>query len=343
MKRIFFPFFCLALLIFSLPAEDLPRLTQISGPTSIAGASLWFFAIPDGSPASSAVVSAERSGDLMVGRMDLLHPEKPVDWSLAVRGSSLKARVTDHWHLFAHGFHWIAYSTQKGSFLIRLNPKLEMEVDEPIRITTTPPTNDLFMVEEPSGIAIGHYLPGKGHRIFRFTKTGGFLEVIQFCGETYTHSNGASAEMHNMGFRIFAPKTLNPSSPSPILSIFADRLWKPEQIDTLIDEPGANLAMPTSVKLPSGHRLLHARVRPAQKSIPGYSGDNGDIVRYILDISGRILSRTPLVRGSGNRPHTSLFDDLIVTTWDGNGSLWMRVDRIAGPLEMRLSKPELKP
>ena len=106
----------------------------------------------------------------------------------------------------------------------------------------------------------------------------------------------------------------------------------------MLDEDGTNAAMATAVRLDSGYIIVHLRVRtgvsPRQKapSAPQPSSllpdDSGALVRLVLAPDGTIVSRKTLVSDGANRPHTTLVGDLLVTTWDENGAVRLRVDRI---------------
>lgn len=332
-------FFLLQGLEASGLAEDgAPKLTPVVSATPIAGASLWLFAVEDGE--GKVVVSAEHQGRLLMGRLDLNQPEAKVDWKVVLDPSEIQApSLADHWHIFAHGAHWIVVSTPfSGSYLLKLDRgfnRLGLFSVAPGQQSgpDNVPTNDMFLVEEPQGVAVGHFLPGRGHRIFRFDPNGNPLGTVDFGGGTFTHANGASAQMAKSGFRVFAPHSLHPLTPSPIYLIWADPNWTPVDGRILLEEPDTNFAMPTAVELASGHWIVHARVRDLTQTEPqaepGFQmPDDGAIVRYVLDPEGSVLSREVLMSEGGNRPHTSLIGDLLVTTWDAKGSVWLRMDKV---------------
>jgi len=105
--------------------------------------------------------------------------------------------------------------------------------------------------------------------------------------------------------------------------------------------------MATVVSLPSGYRIVTARVRdvtgepnvppwyvpsappwyrPGAPSVP----DDGAIVRYLVRPSFEIVKREVLLEEGSNRPHTARFGDLLLTTWDTppTNEVWLRIDRI---------------
>lgn len=316
-------------------------ITEVTGPTELSDAALWLFAVPDGS--DSVALSAEQHQQLIVGRLGVRQPNNPVEWRVALTGEELGAPgIADHWHVFAHGAHWIVVSTPGGSFLLKLGRdfrRLGL-----FRVAPADrggpggaPTNDMFLVAESDGVAVGHFLPGFGHRIYRFDQNGTPRDPVDFGGDRYRHANGASAERTAGGFLVFTPLTLNPLMYSSIRVIEADADWQPTNVIEVIAERHMNIVMPSGVKLPSGHRVVHARVRaveegrdepgPGQRRRPV---DDGMIVRYVLDPNLRVVSREVMVPPGANRPHTALLGDLLLTTWDGGGGVWLRVDRVSG-------------
>lgn len=137
--------------------------------------------------------------------------------------------ISDHWHLYAHGYHWIAVALTYGLDSIDLG-LLKFAVGRPAGIplvwladrwetpqvifsprgadwtrgTCIVATNDLHMVEdyldgEPA-IAITVYHPnldgtGEGSRVFRVRTNDGYYEFVDLytSDPDYQHNAGASA------------------------------------------------------------------------------------------------------------------------------------------------------
>ena len=327
----------------SLPAQ-VPGLRVESENTRIDGASLWLFAIDDGS-STDVAVSSEHNGRILVGRLDPRRPGRRVDWQeVASAADTAGMRIADHWHLFAHGHHWLAFSTDRGkvSYLLQLDRRFrrrglwKVADHETHRHGGEVPTNDMFAVAEPDGIAVGHFLPGHGNRIFRFTTDGKPRESIDIGGGRYAHANGASALPHDEGFTLLAPDTLAPDVECRVSRIEFDADWNPRSIQRLIDEPRTGAAMPSAVWIAEDRLLLHARIRtgvsPRRRDRgrrPGggaHPSDEGSIVRFLFDENGQELARETIAE-RGNRPHTILWGSRVLTTWDGEG-LRLRVDRL---------------
>ena len=255
-----------------------------------------------------------------------------------------------HWLLFAHNHHWIAFSTSRAqvSYLLKLNRRFrrkglwKVADHETHRNGAEVQTNDMFAVAEPDGIAIGHLLPGHGHRIFRFTTDGKLRETIDIGGRRRAHANGASALPHDSGYTLFAPETLAPDIESRVSRIEFDTDWRAQSIKRLIDEPRTNAVMPSAVWIAEDRLLLHARVRtgasPRRRDRghrPGAGAnpsDVGPIVRFLFNEKGRDLARETLADG-GNRgpppPPPPPYDPLGLAGPDdlGQRGLRMRVDR----------------
>jgi len=208
--------------------EEPPKLIRVDGPIRIMDPHRWLFAVPDGEP--TVVLSAERNRELLIGRLDISNPRERVAWEVALTGSDVGTTGIDgHWHLFAHDAHWIVVSTPVGSFLLKLDRNLKRLGLFPVVAAADPdaiPTGDMFMVAEPNGVAIGHFLPDVGHRVFRIDTEGQIYKTVAFGGFPFLHSNGASAELTVDGFLVLAPMTLDPRGESPVSVFWTDADWQ---------------------------------------------------------------------------------------------------------------------
>lgn len=160
---------------------------------------------------------------------------------------------------------------------------------------------------------------------------------VRIGGGIFTHANGSSAIPVEGGYFVFSSETLNPTATSAVRLIQFDASWRPVNIRVVLDEDGTNASMATAVRLQSGYTIVHLRSRtgvslrqkaPAAPQ-PGsiLPDDSGALVRMVLAPDGTIVSRETLVSDGANRPHTTLFGDLLVTTWDETGMVRLRVDR----------------
>jgi hypothetical protein len=276
-----------------------------------------------------------------MGRLDVTDPETVVSWqTVAGPTDTGGVSIADHWHIFAHGYHWLVFSVtgDSVSYLLKLDKDFQRLDLVPVGHADGP-TNDMFLVAEPDGVAVGHFIPGYGHTVHRFdvqaNKTG---QVVRIGGGVYTHANGSSAIPLAGGYLVFASETLNPATTGAVRAIRFDNSWHPVDIIPIFNEDETNAAMATAIRLDNGYTIVHLRVRtnvsPRQKEPPApqqgspLPDDSGALVRLVLAPDGTVVSRETLVPGSANRVHTTLAGDLLVTTWDETGTGRLRVDRI---------------
>ena len=307
-----------------------PTITPLHASMSIAGAQLWLFAIDDGNP--QLAISAESDGQLLMGRLDVTNPDTSVSWQTVASSTDTGGvSIADHWHIFAHGYHWLVFSVAGGSasYLLKLDKDFLRLAIVPVGHTDGP-TNDMFLVAEPDGVAVGHFTPGYGHTVHRFDVQANKSGEVRIGGGIFTHANGSSAIPVEGGYLLFASETLNPSVTSAVRLIQCDTTWNPVNVSTVFDEDGTNAVMPTAVRLDSGYYIVHLRVRTGVSPQTGslLLDDSGAMVRLVLTPDGTIFSRETLVSDGTNRAHTTLVGDLLVTTWDETGTVHLRIDRV---------------
>lgn len=306
-----------------------PHLSVVQTPIHLAGADLWLFAIDDGQP--DLAVSAEKSGNLLVGRLDVAHPDATISWQTVIDADDFS--VADHWHIFAHNYHWLVFSTTsaQSSYLLKLDADFEEVALYPVvdPDDASIPTNDLFLVEEPNGVAIGYFHPLVGHDVYRLDTDGVLTEVVTIGGGDAMHSNGASAlNLNDNGYLVLAPESLNPSTPSDVLELTFDPNWALTSNKTLFTEENNQFAMATAVLLDDGYSIMNVRVRDLDES--DLPPEGGALVQYVLDSNGAFVSQETLLdmNQECNRPHTTLFGDLLVTTWDDPDGVGLEIQEI---------------
>jgi len=315
-----------------------PDIVPVLDPRSITGAEVWLFAVDDGNPLLA--VSAESDGKLIMGRLDISDPAASVSWqTVAGPADTGGVSIADHWHIFAHGYHWLVFSVagDNTSYLLKLDKEFQRLAIVPVEHVDGP-TNDMFLVAEPDGVAVAHFAPGYGHTLHRFDTQANKTGQVRIGGDKFTHANGSSAIPVDGGYLVFASETLNPSATSAVRVIQFDASWRPVDVRPVMDEDGTNAAMATALRLDSGYTIVHLRVRtgvsPRQKtpSAPQTGSplpdDSGALVRLVLAPDGTITSRETLVSEGANRAHTALVGDLLVTTWDETGTVRLRADRV---------------
>jgi len=315
-----------------------PDIVPVLDPKSSTGAEVWLFAVDDGNPLLA--VSAESDGKLIMGRLDISDPAASVSWqTVAGPADTGGVSIADHWHIFAHGYHWLVFSVagDSASYLLKLDKEFQRLAIVPVEHADGP-TNDMFLVAEPDGVAVAHFAPGYGHTLHRFDTQANKTGQVRIGGDKFTHANGSSAIPVDGGYLVFASETLNPSATSAVRVIQFNASWRPVDVRPVMDEDGTNAVMATAVRLDSGYTIVHLRVRtgvsPRQKapSAPQTGSplpdDSGALVRLVLAPDGTITSRETLVSEGANRAHTALVGDLLVTTWDETGTVRLRADRV---------------
>ena len=320
-----------------VPATAAPSLVPLVASRSITGAKLWLFAVDDGNP--HLALSAESDGQLLMGRLDVTNPNVTVVWqTVAGPADTGGVPIADHWHIFAHGYHWLVFSVagDSASYLLKLDKNFQRLALVPVGHADGP-TNDMFLVAEPNGVAVAHFAPGYGHTVHRFDLEAKKTDQVRIGGGIFTHANGSSAIPVEGGYLVFSSETLNPSVSSAVRLIQFDTAWRPVNVRTVLDEDGTNAVMPTAVRLASGYTIMHLRLRtgvlprqqaPSLQPPSPLSDDSGALVRLVLAPDGTIVSRETLISDGTNRAHTTLVGDLLVTTWDESGAVHLRVDRV---------------
>jgi hypothetical protein len=322
----------------SATTTAVPNIVPAQTPRSIAGAKTWLFAVDDGSP--QFALSAESDGQLFMGRLDVTNPAASVSWQrVAGPADTGGVSIADHWHIFAHGYHWIVFSVagDSASYLLKLGKDFQRLALVPVGHTDGP-TNDMFLVAEPDGVAVGHFALGYGHTIHRFSLEANKTGQVRIGGGAFTHSNGSSAIPVDGGYLVFASETMNPAVTGAVRLIRFDASWRPVNTGAVLDEDGTNAAMASAVRLDSGYTIVLLRIRTdvslrqkaptTQQPNSLLPDDSGALVRLVLDPNGTIVSRETLVSDRANRPHTTLVGNLLITTWDEVGTARLRVDRI---------------
>jgi hypothetical protein len=333
-----------------------PQITPVTANTPVPGANVWLFVVDDGSP--QPAVSAERpgsAGGIVIGRINLANPGASINWQFVATPADTGGRgIADHWHVFAHGHHWIAFSAHefppppgqapdRFSYLLKMDTAFRRVALIPVVFNSTEPTNDMFLVAEPDGVAVSVFMPSnRGLRLYRFDTEGRSRGSVTIGGGQYAHGNGSSALPLQDGYLEFATETLQPNATSSVKAIVFDPAWQPQCAVTLIDESGTNAAMPSGVRLANGTVIVNMRIitgvtprgLQAPFAQPSVTPDSGAIQRLVVMPDGTVVSRETILErttaaNSGNRPHTALIGDRLITTWDTGGSIWLRIDRIS--------------
>lgn len=304
-----------------------PVLTTAVAPTKVSFAETWMFAIDDG--AGGVVLSgADGAHELQVVRL-----ANPLDaasygslsWTLVATG------VADIWHIFAHGLHWISYSslTADSLSLVVLDTSLTTVVG-PVVVTDRGGgglvawqsdwvTNDHFLVNvtgtraSPGGkVGVSIWDSGSGETIIvRVTKTGTLGSASTIAPPTCNGSSATRAIEHStlswsIVNRMLVPQSLDPSLASALSLHVYDRDWNPPLSTTvLLSDATVNYSMATEVTYGSlDHRLVtYRKISPLSSSS---TSDPGQIARtWFSDFLGASGEEILVSTNTAARPHTS--------------------------------------
>ena len=287
-------------------AEDIteiPYTFDEQTTVAVSGAPMWLFAVDDGE--DRPALSAEHGNAIVMGRLDLSAPESAVAWTTVASSADTGGEgIADHWHIFAHDYHYIVFSTTSAhrAFLLQLTKDFARVALTPIVESAVGfATNDMFLVEEASGVAVGFFVPGQGHRIFRFTFDGIATTTAEIGGGDYVHSNGASAMRTSQGTFVLAPEKMNMVESGRLFGLWYSDAWTLARSVTLVEEDGVNVAMASGAWLDDDTLVVHARVRddaypfgmlpPPPANVSVFTDDGGALVRFIFRADGTLISR----------------------------------------------------
>lgn len=342
--------------IFGVPVIPKPVFTYVMH-ARIDKAVDWLFAIDDG--LGGIVLSCVSGGKIGILRLDLSPPEpvEPVlDWTwldtdVPSENGDIAVTLSDIWHIFAHGYHWISYAyTDKakddslGLLMIRTDfvvyKKFQVlshrgtslvELYGSIAADQFDKTNDHAILETTTGVAVTAKCDGQaGLWCMHFDSSGAFDSNITFVGEHADRLPGSidaglSGRLTKSGLvQLFCPSTLWSTYESSIKKlVYKSSLEEADIVSTdedLIEDPGHNLAMATVVKPAPGWSLVTYRTFVA----PQHGSDDGDIYRVLFGNAFK-ASHSPTEvdcartgdagAGSRNRPHTTVWGDYLLTTF----------------------------
>ncbi len=330
---------------------DLASFTTVRVP----GVQLWLFAVDDGGEAP--VWSGERTqgGGIFVVRcaIDDVGTLTETDWQQVLALTDALAQFpvdsafrtptshADHWHIYAHGRHWIAFSMADGADgvgigLLTLDDSLAV-VTGPTRLyrsvaaATNVATNDLFMCETPTGVVIFFktFPPARaGEELTLVEATAADPSLPDVAVGMVTDPLGllAGTPMANGGsayyeataaepYVLLVPSTLAPSAASVIQQVRLDAAFEVTEAAVVRSRVDRGYAMPMRAVIPSLPALSFWCWRTI--SLPPVSGEVGTLDSWVWDAASprhRHLQRR--VASIGNRPHVPAFSDRIVIAYD---------------------------
>src|SRR3989304_253420 len=223
---------------------------------------VWCVPVYDG---SNIVVSSESGGVIKVGKFDLSLKEVTSHATIVAdtADTANNDSIADHKHIFQNGYHYLVFSTAGGGqggylYLVKLDADLNR-----VGITTVvndgSATNDMLLVGDGTYIYVGKFLPGTGHKVYKYDSNLNNLVTFTIGAGTNTHANGAAAVYTNNQFHLVAPFTLAPGQNDEFYRIIFDNDWNVVKNKTTIlsDEGMLSIVSALSVEPNSQEFIIH--------------------------------------------------------------------------------------
>ncbi|HHT9136653.1 MAG TPA: hypothetical protein ACFYEK_05330 [Candidatus Wunengus sp. YC60] len=312
-------YLCLLIcLIMLISTKAMAQTFTLEKTVTIDFGTVWCVPVYDG---TNIVVSSESGGTIKIGKFDLSLNEV-TSHATTVADSSDTANndsIADHKHIFQNGYHYLAFSiagSGQGGYLYLL--KLDTDLNR-VGITTVvndgSPTNDMFLVGDGTYIYIGKFLPGTGHKVYKYDSSLNNLDTFTIGGGTNTHANGAAAVYTNNQFHLVAPFTLAPGQNDEFYRIIFDNDWNivKDREPILSDEGMLSIVSALSVGPNSQGFIIHYG--------RGSSDAGGPLYRAFYDSDWNLLSNTQVIDGTWTRPHSVIVNDTLYVGYDGSSTV----------------------
>jgi len=279
---------------------------------------VWCVPVYDG---TNIVVSSESGGAIKIGKFDLSlnevtsHATTVADTADTASNDS----IADHKHIFQNGYHYLVFSTAGGGqggylYLLKLDTDLNREGIVPV-VNNDPPTNDMFLVGDGTYIYVGKFLPGTGHKVYKYDSDLKNLDTFTIGGGTNTHANGAAAVYTNNQFHLVAPFTLAPGQNDEFYRIIFDNDWivVKNKAPILSDDGMLSIVSALSVEPNSQEFIIHYG--------RGSNDAGGPLYRAVYDSDWNLLSNIQVIDGTWTRPHSVIVNDTLYVGYDGSSSV----------------------
>ncbi|HHT9146898.1 MAG TPA: hypothetical protein ACFYD4_14685 [Candidatus Wunengus sp. YC61] len=303
--------------IIIISANTIAQTFTLKNTVTIDFGNVWCVPVYDG---TNLVVSSESGGSIKVGKFDLSLNQ--VGSTKTVADSSDTANndsIADHKHIFQNGYHYLVFSTAGGGqggylYLLKLDTDLNREGIATV-VNNDPPTNDMFLVGDGTYIYAGKFLPGTGHKVYKYDSNLSYLDSYTIGGGTNTHANGAAAVYTNNQFHLVAPFTLAPGQNDEFYRIIFDNDWNiVKNKETILSDEGMlSIVSALSVE-PNSQEFIIQYGRG--------SGDaGGPLYRAVYDSDWNLLSNTQVIDGTWTRPHSVIVNDTLYVGYDSSSSV----------------------
>ena len=332
---------CLLIYLITLiSTKAIAQTFALKKTVTIDFGNVWCVPVYDG---TNIVVSSESGGVIKVGKFDLSLNEV-TSHATTVADSSDTANndtIADHKHIFQNGYHYLVFSTAgsgQGGYLYLL--KLDTDLN---RIGTTtvvsndPPTNDMFLVGDGTYIYAGKFLPGTGHKVYKYDSDLKNLNTFTIGGGTNTHANGAAAVYTNNQFHLIAPFTLAPGQNDEFYRIIFDNDWiVVKNKTTILSDAGMlSIVSALSVEANSQEFIIHYG--------RGSGDTGGPLYRATYDSDWNLLSNTEVIDGTWTRPHSVIVNDTLYVGYDGSSSVQLSSFGIISAITTPTPSPSVTP
>ena len=282
--------------------------------------SIWSIPVYDG---SNLVVSCETPGvGIKLAKFDsaLNQVGSPVT-AADTNDTFGNATIADHKHIFQNGCHYLTFSISGGGqggylYLVKLDRDLTRIAITAVA-TNDPPTNDMLMVGDGTNVCVGKFLPGTGHRIYKYDADLNLLMTTNIGDPPMDniHANGAAATYYNGNYYLVAPDTLQPGNNYRYSRLIFDSNWQCISNKTTIlsnSVPALSIVSGLSREPISGSFIMHY----------GFATNDagGPIYMTIYDSGWNLLTNTPVLDGQFARPHSVIVGDKLYLGYDGSGT-----------------------
>jgi hypothetical protein len=169
----------------------------------------------------------------------------------------------------------------------------------------------MLLVGDGEYIYVGKFMPGWGHRIYKYDADLNMLNTYEIGGGPFAHANGAAIMYYDERFYLAAPSTLAPGQNDIFSLLVYDLDWLPAQERRVILEDPGMLSMVTALyrRGGNGHFVIHY-ARMSEDS-------GGPIYRAVYDQDWNILENVMVLDGAWDRPHAAAAGDRLFLGYDG--------------------------
>lgn len=299
----------------------------------------WWFLVKD-TTRGTYVASGIAGGDVLMVEMDpLLETSSSTTFA---SGDRVANAPTDMWHIYALGYHWIA-TTQMGVgvYLYAVENSggsFRTVASATIVNSGTFSFNDVFIVETPTGVAVGVWNNDPSvNQVVLFDCAVTIAGSVSIAAPTQrpitatTLNTSGSGTFDGRNIRVVAPNTYNSCAATTISEVTIDASWS-MSVRTLLSDPGYSFLMPMLVDTPLGrYKLLLVKRVPLNDCAevqfvqncntcgpmpyPGCEDDAGELVIYVLDSAYRTVREVQVLPYMGNRPHILQADGYVFVAY----------------------------